>query len=329
MIRVENLRKTYGDVHAVDGVSFEVPSGEVVGLLGPNGAGKSTTMRILTGFLFPDSGSVVVDGQRVDPEAPSSKRSLGYLPETTPLYPRMRVGQYLDFIGRMRGLGRADRRAAMERVTEDCGLLGWERRRIGTLSKGYRQRVGLAQALFADPKVLVLDEPTSGLDPAEIARIRALIQRLGETKTIVLSTHVLAEVQETCSRVIILAGGKVVADGSTLDLAEEESVELIVTLGAASVTPKVALDVLGDVPGVEDVRSLGTDDAGRFAIALAVRDRWDVSKGVAQAVRSKGWELFELRHELPSLERVFLSRTEPRTPDSSDTTRTASEEAQP
>jgi len=311
MIRVEELRKTYGDVRAVDGVSFEIAQGEVVGLLGPNGAGKSTTMKILTGFLYPESGTASVDGRRVDPEDPRSKEPIGYLPETTPLYPRMRVAEYLDFVGRMRGLGRAARRDALARVTTDCGLVGWERRRIGTLSKGYRQRVGLAQALFGDPKVLVLDEPTSGLDPAEITRIRALIQRLGETKTIVLSTHVLAEVQETCRRVIILAAGRVVADGSPLDLAEEERVELHVTLAADGTTPDAAAAALRGLAGVSEVRALGAD-AGRFALALAVEDRWSAAGEVAALAKQEGWTLLELSHDLPSLERVFLARTETR-----------------
>ena len=194
MIVVEELSKTYAETRAVDGVSFEIPAGQVVGLLGPNGAGKSTTMKILVGFLRADGGRCVIDGRRIDPEEPASKEAIGYLPETTPLYPRMRVTEYLDFVARMRGVGRSARRSAIERVVADCDLATWERRKIGTLSKGYRQRVGLAQALLADPKVLVLDEPTSGLDPGEITRIRDLIQRLGETKTVLLSTHVLAEV---------------------------------------------------------------------------------------------------------------------------------------
>jgi len=311
MIRVEELTKSYGEVRALDRVSFEVPVGQVVGLLGPNGAGKSTTMKILVGFLRADAGVCVVDGRRIDPEDPASKEPIGYLPETTPLYPRMRVAEYLDFVGSMRGLARASRAYSTARVLDDCDLRGWERRRIGTLSKGYRQRVGLAQALLADPKVLVLDEPTSGLDPGEIARIRALVQRLGETKTIVLSTHVLAEVQETCRRVIILAGGRVVADGSTLDLAEEEDVELHLTLGAAESGVEEVLGALRALAGVRAVRRIGMD-AGRVALALAVDDRWSAAHTISSEVQRRGWRLLELRHDLPSLERVFLSRTEAR-----------------
>ncbi len=312
MIVVEELSKTYAETRAVDGVSFEIPAGQVVGLLGPNGAGKSTTMKILVGFLRADGGRCVIDGRRIDPEEPASKEAIGYLPETTPLYPRMRVTEYLDFVARMRGVGRSARRSAIERVVADCDLATWERRKIGTLSKGYRQRVGLAQALLADPKVLVLDEPTSGLDPGEITRIRDLIQRLGETKTVLLSTHVLAEVQETCSRVIILASGQVVADGSTLDLAEAERVELHLTLASDGLAPEQAASALADLDGVTAVRRLGTD-ADRFALALAVDERWQAAERVAALVAARGWTALELRHDLPSLERVFLARTEART----------------
>ena len=313
MIRVEDLTKSYGDVRAVDGVAFDVAQGEVVGLLGPNGAGKSTTMKILTGFLHPDSGRVRIADREVDPEAPGTKTGVGYLPETTPLYPRMGVLEYLDFVGRMHGLSRAERRRAFGRVVDDCSLGDQVRRRIGQLSKGYRQRVGLAQALLSDPPVLVLDEPTSGLDPAEVTRIRALIARLGETKTVLLSTHVLSEVQEVCRRVIILAGGRVVADGSPLDLAEEEATELCVTFhvpdAGSGGADELRRCLLG-VDGVRGARELGADGHGRVAFGLAVGDRWGAAAALFEELRGRPWTLLELRHDLPSLERVFLSRTE-------------------
>ncbi len=308
MIRVQDLTKRYRHVHAVDGVSFRVERGEVVGFLGPNGAGKSTTMRILVGFLQPDAGEVEIAGQRVTPERPASRRDVGYLPENTPLYRRMRVADYLDFVGRIRGLGRGARRDAVERVLTDADLQGWGARRIAELSRGYRQRVGLAQALLSDPAVLVLDEPTSGLDPAEITRIRALIARLGETKTILLSTHVLSEVQETCRRVIILANGRIVADGTPLDLAGNDEVELRVTLRAPGADAELAL---AEVDGVTAVRALGTDDDGRIGLALAVADRFGAAREVARVAAARDWDLLELRHELSSLEQVFLRVTDP------------------
>ncbi|MCZ6598753.1 MAG: ATP-binding cassette domain-containing protein [Planctomycetota bacterium] len=306
MIRVQDLQKCFGEVRAVDGISFAIDRGEVVGFLGPNGAGKSTTMRLLTGYLQPDAGQIEIAGQRVTAESLEVRRAIGYLPESTPLYRRMRVRDYLDFVGRVRGLSRVDRKAAFARVVSDCDLAGTAGRRIGELSKGYRQRVGLAQALLADPDVLILDEPTSGLDPAEIARIRELIRTLGERKTILLSTHILSEVQETCRRVIILADGRIVADGSPIDLAENERAELRVTLRGAA---DGALEALGGVAGVVAARATGADGE-RIGFTLEVDDRYAAAERVASLTHERGWILVELRHELPSLEQVFLRTTE-------------------
>ena len=313
MIRVEALEKRYRELRAVDGVSFGVERGEVVGFLGPNGAGKSTTMRCLAGYLFPDAGTIEIGGRAVHPDDLETRGAVGYLPESTPLYGRMRVAQYLDFVGRLRGLGAGERRQAGARVLGDCGLEGRAHQRIGTLSKGYRQRVGLAQALLADPDVLILDEPTGGLDPAEVTRMRELVRALGERKTILLSTHVLSEVQETCRRVVILSGGRVVADGTPLDLAEGERAELSVTLEAAG---EEALAQLRTLPGVVAARATGVDGAGRRGIALEVEDRHAAARAVVEVVGARGWGLLELRHELPSLEQVFLRRTQPSVPTS-------------
>jgi ABC-2 type transport system ATP-binding protein len=309
MIEVEALVKRYGEVAAVDGVSFRLAAGEIVGLLGQNGAGKTTTMRILTGFRRPDSGRVVVAGRTVDPDDPASKRAIGYLPETMPIYPRMRVAEALDFVARLRGLEAPARSEALERVLADCDLAGWETRRIGTLSKGYRQRVGIAQALIGDPAVLVLDEPTSGLDPAEVGRIRALVRGLAREKTILFSTHVLSEVQELCPRVIVLARGRVVADGSTVSLAAREEAELSVIVGGVRSADE-ALAFLASVEGVRSARSLGMDGAGRMRAVLLVGDRFEGAARVARAVQRARLELLELHHEQPSLERAFLALTD-------------------
>lgn len=312
MIRVEQLQKRYGTVRAVDGVSFQVERGEVVGFLGPNGAGKSTTMKILTGFLAPDGGLAEIDGHAVHADAGvgseqlEARRRVGYLPESTPLYRGMRVDRYLDFVGRVRGLPRAARRDAFERVVAECDLGGYERRRIGTLSKGYRQRVGLAQALLAEPEVLILDEPTSGLDPAEIVRIRELVRRLGRERTVLLSTHVLGEVQEACRRVIILTAGRLVADGDPLELAAEEDAGLGVTLRGA---PEDAAQELAELDGVVAARPLGADAGGRARYALAVEERFAAAEAVYRLAARRGWGLCELRHEVPSLESVFLRKT--------------------
>ncbi len=306
MIRVEDLCKSYGDVRAVDRISFRVERGEVVGFLGPNGAGKSTTMRMLCGCLVPDSGIAEIGGHRVDAEDVEARRRIGYLPESTPLYRSMRVADFLSFVGRARGMRRAERRSALERVLADCDLDGFAERRIGTLSKGYRQRVGLAQALFADPDVLVLDEPTSGLDPAEIVRIRELVQRLGERKTVLLSTHVLGEVQETCRRVVILAGGRIVADGSPLDLAAAEDATITATFRAPADDVRRALEALDEV---RSVMVAGRDADGRIGFTIAAADRHAAAEAVAALAAARGWPLSELRHDVPSLETVFLRRT--------------------
>jgi len=220
MIRASGLVKHYGDVRAVEGVSFSVARGEIVGFLGPNGAGKSTTMKMLTGYLYPDAGEVWLGGLPLDGSSLDARSHLGYLPEHTPLYREMRVDRYLSFVGEMRGLRGAARVDALERVVETTGLHGYTTRRIRTLSKGYRQRVGLAQALISDPDVLILDEPTSGLDPSEIVRIRDRILGLSANKTILLSTHVLSEVQEICTRVIMIAAGRIVEDSGLAELTE-------------------------------------------------------------------------------------------------------------
>ncbi len=306
MIRVSGLEKRYGETRALRGVSFEIERGEVVGFLGPNGAGKSTTLRCLAGFLQPSAGVVEVAGRRVDPDDPQSRIPLGYLPETTPLYRRMHVLDYLGYVGRVRGMGRRERIAAMSRVVSDCDLHGYEKKRIAQLSKGYRQRVGLAQALLSDPDVLLLDEPTSGLDPAEIARIRGLILHLGETKTVLLSTHILSEVQSSAQRVLILAAGELVADGSPIDLARRGDTELHCTFRAPA--PEL-LAGLGTLASVETLRTLGEDGSGRVRLSLSVNDRFGAAEAVSSFARERGWALLELHHELPSLERVFLAAT--------------------
>ena len=223
MIHVEGLEKRYGEVTALAGVSFDVPAGQVVAFLGPNGAGKSTTMKILTGFLVPDAGSCAVAGRPVDPSDAAGRAAVGYLPEATPLYAGMRVDRYLGFVAELHGLGGAAKRDAVGRVIEACHLGAHAGRRIAWLSKGYRQRVGLAQALVGDPSVLILDEPTSGLDPREVVRMRELIRELGAEKTVLLSTHVLGEAEAVCDRALVIAAGRLVADGTPRELARHRA----------------------------------------------------------------------------------------------------------
>jgi ABC-2 type transport system ATP-binding protein len=306
MIAAEGLVKHYGNVRAVDGVSFSVGKGEIVGFLGPNGAGKSTTMKMLTGYLYPDAGQVRIAGAPVIGGGLEARAAIGYLPENTPVYRNMRVDRYLAFVAELRGIGGKARRAAVERVVASCDLQGYTERRIATLSKGYRQRVGLAQALIADPAVLILDEPTNGLDPAEIVRIRDLVVSLAEHKTILLSTHVLPEVEEVCRRAIIIAAGQLVADGGLLELSEGEGESLSVVLAADE---EAALVALGRVDGVKSAQVSGRGLEGRVRFHLEVDGRFEVAERVGRMAADAGYALFELRHEVPTLERVFLSRT--------------------
>ena len=218
MIVVENLVKYYGEYQAVRGVSFQVPKGQVVGFLGPNGAGKSTTMRILAGYLTATSGQARIDGKDVFWDPIEARRRIGYMPENCPLYPEMRVDEYLKFRAGLKGLGWSTRRKRIDYVLQRCWLKDVRRQLVGTLSKGYRQRVGLADALLADPPVLILDEPTAGLDPTQIRETRKLIRELGQEHTMLLSTHILSEVEMACDSAIIIYQGAVVANGTLADL---------------------------------------------------------------------------------------------------------------
>jgi len=227
MIEVAHLSKRYGDLIAVNDVSFTAASGQILGFLGPNGAGKTTTMRIITGFMPATAGTVRVEGFDVFEQSAEVRRRIGYLPENPPLYNDMAVVPYLRFAARLKGVGHADLAGAVDRALETCGLTGVSRRLLSHLSKGYRQRVGLAQALIHDPPVLVLDEPTIGLDPRQIIDIRALIKSLGKNRTVVLSTHILPEVQQVCDKVVIINDGRVVVEDQLANLTRERTLEQV------------------------------------------------------------------------------------------------------
>lgn len=283
MIDVKELRKTYGSVRALDGVTFEVPRGQVVGLLGPNGAGKSTAMRILTGFIAPTSGSATIDGIDVVDDPLSCQRRIGYLPEGNPLYTDLRVTEALRFAAEMHGLTGDDRRRAIDEAIEAVDLAPMRRRVIGTLSKGYRQRVGLAQALLHKPPVLILDEPTTGLDPNQQQDMRHLIRALGQERTVILSTHILPEVEAVCDRALIIKDGMLAADG-TIEEIRRQAAARTTTGGAALLTVRGTYDAavrafegLGFVRGLDErdepgeagtlrlaVRFEGPADAGRM-----------------------------------------------------------------
>jgi ABC-2 type transport system ATP-binding protein len=308
MIEVQHLTKRYGSVTAVDDVSFRVDAGEILGFLGPNGAGKTTTMRMITGYMPPTEGQAVVAGHDVFAQPLEAKRKIGYLPETPPLYPEMTVREYLTFAARLK-LGKvtgADVATRVAHTMKKARVDDMADRACGKLSKGYKQRVGLAQALIHDPEVLILDEPTAGLDPKQIMETRDLVKGLAGSHTIVLSTHILPEVAQTCTRVVIINKGRVVAVDSTENLTHQLK-------GAASLYvqvegPEEAASALGSVPGVRKVSPFDRHERWIGFEVEAEKDH-DVRRAVAQAIVSKGWGLLELRPTRVSLEEIFLQLT--------------------
>jgi ABC-2 type transport system ATP-binding protein len=305
MIEVRNLTKRYGQVVAVNDISFQISRGEVVGFLGPNGAGKTTTMRMVTGFLGADSGEIRIDGRPLAADPQAAKRKIGYLPENNPLYEDLTVREYLDFVGEMRGLTPDERQAAIDRSVVRYGLTGMAMKDIGELSKGYRQRVGLAQASLADPPIMILDEPTSGLDPNQILEIRALITEIGKTKTVVLSTHNLTEVEATCSRVLIISNGRLVADDSPKALERRSTVD---HLHVRARGPVEMAEVFAALPGVQQVSAKGNDNGRRWFL-LTLEPQAESAEAVFEACAARGWTLSELRKERTTLEDVFTQLT--------------------
>ena len=307
MIEVQHLTKRYGRVTAVDDVSFRVEPGEILGFLGPNGAGKTTTMRILTGYMPASEGHATVAGYDVFTHPIEAKRRTGYLPETPPLYPEMTVREYLDFVARIKDVPAGERRSRVETVMKRVRVDDMATRHCGKLSKGYRQRVGLAQALIHNPDVLILDEPTAGLDPKQIIETRDLIRGLAGTHTIVLSTHILPEVAQTCQRVIIINKGRVVAvdtpDNLTARLRGAETLYVHVDTKGPHV-----LAALQKVPGVARVAPADQRaDSGAYEVE-SERDR-DIRRDLAREIVTRGWGLLELRPMRMSLEEVFLQVT--------------------
>lgn len=301
MIEVKNLTKFFGNRCAVDHVSFRVEEGEIVGFLGPNGAGKSTTIRVITCYLPATSGSASVCGHDVFTESLAVRRLIGYLPENVPLYPEMRSREYLSFRGKLHGLDRAERQAAIARVTERCWLGEVIDRPIGQLSKGYRQRLGLADALLHNPKVLILDEPTTGLDPAQIRETRALIRELASKHTILMCSHILPEVEATCQRTIIINRGKIVASGSPAELRERIGGDSRLIAEVKGPNDEIVAGIKG-LSGVTDLHSEQNNGWTRLTLSTSVDLREDIYKLSAQ----KKWSIRELRREVATLEDYFV-----------------------
>ena len=313
-IEVRDLVKTYGTTRALKGISFAVPSGQIVGFLGPNGAGKTTTMKILTGYLRATAGEALVQGRRVDEDPLFTRSRIGYLPENAPLYGEMMVTEFLDFVADLRGLAGDERHRRMRRVVEVCGLGDVLGKDIGQLSKGYRQRAGLAQAMVHDPEILILDEPTSGLDPNQIADIRALIKELGREKTLILSTHILPEVQATCDRVIIISDGALVADdtveGLTVGAEGGERIHLVVAArdGALPAVETLA-EQLSAPASVRRVSLREGEEPETFAVTAYTEPGADARRDLFEAAVEGGLALLEMQREAVSLEETFRRLT--------------------
>ena len=304
MIEVENVSKLFGNFRAVDGISFSIQTGEIVGLLGPNGAGKTTTMRMISGFLEPDSGTVKIDGLDILKNPVETKRKIGYMPESAPMYSDMIVADYLKYIAEIENQNPEEK---CRELAEICGLKEVMHKNIGELSRGNRQRVGLAHALMGNPEILILDEPTSGLDPNQVLEVRNLIKQIGKTHTVIISTHILSEVEMLCGRVIIISGGKKVADSPTEELREHFGNSSEVQLCVSGASAEDAEKIFHGINGVSKIHSILND--GKIEFRISVEKNIEVRPELAKACVQNGLELFEMQQKKNSLEDVFRSLT--------------------
>ncbi len=306
MIRVEELTKYYDDFCAVDHISLNIQKGEILGILGPNGAGKTTTLRMLTGYFPPTSGTIRVKDCSMETDALKIKNMMGYLPESAPLYPSMLVFDYLDYVAAIRNLRGNARSVRLKELAELCGLDQIMHRPIGELSKGLKQRVGLAHAMMSDPEILVLDEPTSGLDPNQIAEIREIIRRIGKEKTVILSTHILSEAEATCDRIMILHRGKIVADGGTDAIRQSLGGGRRLNLTLVGADPGEVEKRLGTIAGISRIRTTGGDMLG---IRIDCEPGADPRSEIYGKIKETDWILMEFVLETQTLESIFRELT--------------------
>ena len=304
MIRLENLVKDYGTVRAVDHVNFEIRDGEILGFLGPNGAGKSTTLKMITCFLSPTKGNIYVDNDNVIENSLEIRKRIGYLPEQNPLYAEMLVYDYLKFVAEIRQV--KNFKARLKEILDLCGLHGVVQKPIQTLSKGYKQRVGIAQAIIHDPEILILDEPTSGLDPNQIVEIRELIKELGKEKTLIISSHILQEVQAVCDRIVIIHEGKIVADGSTEELKADMNKKMTVKLQLTASTEEIEkmVESLGNITLKEQKQNNEITD-----VVLQFESILDRRPDIFNYVKKNNWIMYEMHRDDVSLEAVFRKLT--------------------
>lgn len=305
MINVSGLTKNYGDVVAVNNISFSIGKREITGLLGPNGAGKTTTLRMLTCFLKPTAGIVTVGDFKAGENPIEIRKMIGYLPESAPIYGDMIVYDYLDYIRNIRGIEGSNR---VKEMADLCGLKEVMHKNVSELSKGYKQRVGLAHAMIADPQILILDEPTSGLDPNQIVEIRKLIKEIGKEKTVILSTHILPEVEATCERVIIIDRGNIVADARTSELKSAAGKETTISIKAGGIDFNTLSSELKSLNGVKNVMEAADNEKLTAAVVTSSPDK-DLRPDIFKMISSKGWTLYEMTREHRTLENVFRELT--------------------
>ncbi|HIJ56941.1 MAG TPA: ATP-binding cassette domain-containing protein [Deltaproteobacteria bacterium] len=309
MIHVENLTKYYDDFCAVDNITLDIEKGEILGLLGPNGAGKTTTLRMLTGYFLPSSGDIRVKDYSVYDDLLDIKKLIGYLPESAPLYQGMLVYDYLDYIANIRQLDTEGKLDRIRKLVDICGLQGIMHSPIGELSKGLKQRVGLAHAMMNDPEILILDEPTSGLDPNQIVEIREIIRHIGKEKTVILSTHILSEAEATCDRIVIINKGKIIADGSTEMLKQSSGKQRTIHLSLLKADSPAVRDRLGQVGGVSVVDTQD-DEAGKvLRVKLTCIADTDLRESIYHTIKETDWVLLEYYQETQTLENIFRELT--------------------
>jgi len=308
MIHVENLTKHYGDVCAVDHINIDIKKGEILGLLGPNGAGKTTTLRMLTGFLTPSTGTIQVKDYDIAHQSIEIKKIMGYLPESAPLYHDMLTYDYLNYIADIRELPSERKQVRIRELGDLCGLDTVMHKPIGELSKGFRQRVGLAHAMLSDPEILILDEPTSGLDPNQIVEIRDIIKRIGKQKTIILSTHILSEAEATCDRIVIISQGKIVADGDIENLKRSAGNTTLIHLIFQQTDTETVRRKLSATAGVDQIVRVA-DDNGSLKVTLSVSSSRDTRGAIYRTIKETDWVLLEFYQESQTLETVFRELT--------------------
>ena len=309
MIHVENLTKYYNDFCAVDQINLEIQKGEILGLLGPNGAGKTTTLRMLTGYFLPSSGNIRIKDYSIYENLVEIKKLIGYLPESAPLYYNMLVYDYLDYVARVRGFDKEKKIARIRFLVDICGLNGIMHNTIDELSRGFKQRVGLAHAMMSDPEILVLDEPTSGLDPNQIAKIRDIIRQIGQEKTVILSTHILSEVEATCDRVVIINQGKIIADDLTKNLKQAAGKEHFIHLSLLNADYRSVETRLNTIDGVAGIELLNEKIDGKLNIRLTGRSDADLMENIYKIIKETDWILIEFYQETKDLETIFRELT--------------------